>query len=136
MLKSESILVCDGLSTLGSGRAAASGSLKPMLKQPGLRQAHLELQGGWRCMLGAHGGVCLQHVSWTNAKVRKSLGACPHTFSFICLNLPLYHLGRGGSSLLASLPHMVRLDSMLIYYSIIRVIGCAPGLLPSGYIYK
>ena len=78
----------------------------------------------------------MHHVSWTNAKVRKSTEGSPNTSSLICVNLPLCHLGRCCSCLLASLPHTVCLDSVLIYYSIIRVIGCVHGLLPSGRIYK
>lgn len=40
--------------------------------------------------------------------------------------------GRVCPSLLAFLSHTHCPDTMLIYYSIIKVIGCAPGLLPSG----
>jgi hypothetical protein len=134
MLKSESIQFCDGLSTQGNWWAAASGCHQPVLKQP----PHLQQLGLLVCARCALRTLfacgCLP---WTNAKVKKSIEGYPNISSLICLNLSLCCPGEVPSQLVGiTLSHTRRLDTMLIYYSIIRVIGCAHGLLPSGCIYK
>ena len=58
MLKSESIQFCDGLSTPDNCPGAATGHPQPVPEQPQFQQAHLELQGGRRCVLAVRLGVC------------------------------------------------------------------------------
>lgn len=128
MLKSESIQFCDGLSIPGNWPAPASSCLQPPLKPPRAQQAHLEWQGGqWR-VRGAPLGVCVQ---------LRCPGPVPRSGNLqrVVLIFPL----PSGSACLSATPrgaaqpvglapsHTVCADSMLIYYSIIRVIGCAHG---------
>lgn len=91
MLQLESIQFCGGLSTQGDWPAATCGAHAQIPACLELTHLGLLVVCTRRAFWSLFARAC---ISWTHAKIRKSMEAYPHISSLICFHLVCMALGR------------------------------------------